>query len=153
MRQGHLSRIESFRANRGFTFLELLVVSAILVIGAFTVSISATPSDQLLIAHDVDRLNALFRLAHSEAALRGRPLSWEADESGYAFFEGSAATNRALDGSLRRRDWPFAVESVEGPTVVFGLEPLLPPAQFRLVTNRGETVLLVDAFGTVTLVQ
>jgi general secretion pathway protein H len=138
---------------RGFTLIELLVVIVILAVAAGIVSLSAAPSEDRLLAIEMDRLAALFRLAHNEAKVQGRPLTWEADTSGYRFLAGDEVRGEKADDPLRPRSWPFPVERVEAPTVVFGTEPLMPPAEIRLATTGRELVLSVDAFGTLSRTQ
>jgi general secretion pathway protein H len=130
------------------------VVVLILGIAAGVVSLSVAPSEDRLLAMEIDRLAALFRLAQNEAKVRGRPLTWQADTRGYRFLVGDAVHgDKAADDPLRPRDWPFAVERVEAPTLVFGLEPLLPPAEIRIATSQRELVLVMDAFGTLRRAQ
>ena len=104
-------------------------------------------------AMELDRLAALFRLAQNEAQVGGRPLVWEADAQGYRFLVGNAPRGEKPDDPLRPRSWAFKVEHVVAPTVVFGAEPLLPPAEIRITRPRGELVLALDAFGTLTRTQ
>lgn len=138
---------------RGFTLLELLVVIVILGVAAGMVSLSVAPSEERLLTMEMDRLAALFRLAQNEARVSGRPLVWEADGQGYRFLTGNAPRAENPDDPLRPRDWPFTVERIEAPNVVFGAEPLLPPAEIRITTPRRELVLALDAFGTLTRTQ
>jgi general secretion pathway protein H len=140
------------RKARGFTLLELLVVIAILGIAAGIVSLSAAPSVDRLVAEEAQRLATLFRLAQDEARTRGRPIAWEADVNGYRFTVGAAPPGPEND-ALRPRAWPFPVQRVEAPPLVFGAEPLLPPAEIRIATDGRELVLALDAFGTVTVRQ
>lgn len=138
---------------RGFTLLELLVVIVILGVAAGMVSLSVAPSEERLLTMEMDRLAALFRLAQNEARVSGRPLVWEADGQGYRFLAGNAPRAENPDDPLRPRAWPFTVERIEAPIVVFGAEPLLPPVEIRITTPRRELVLALDAFGTLTRTQ
>jgi len=138
---------------RGFSLLELLVVIVILGVTAGMVSLSVAPSEERLVATEMDRLAALFRLAQSESRVSGRPLVWKADGLGYRFLAGDVPRGEKPDDPLRPRDWPFTVERVDAPTIVFGAEPLLPPAEIRIMTPRRNLVLALDAFGTLTRKQ
>ena len=71
--------------GRGFTVIELLVVIVILGVVAGMVSLSVAPSEQRRLTEELDRLAALFRLAHDEARISGRAITWEAGADGYRF--------------------------------------------------------------------
>ena len=137
---------------RAFTLLELLVVLVILGVAAGMVTLSVAPREERLVALEAERLGALFRLAQDEARVRGRPVAWRADTQGYRFLVGGREPE-AADDPLRPRSWPFQVERVDAPALVFGAEPLLPPAQIRVQTRGRALVLALDAFGTVTVRQ
>jgi general secretion pathway protein H len=144
--------VTSLRAAGGFSLLELLVVLVILAIAAGAVSMSVAPRESRLVAEESERLAALFRLAQDEARVRGRPVAWIADEHGYRFLVGGQEPDAPGD-PLRARSWPFPVQRVEAPRLVFGAEPLLPPAEIRIATHEREVWLALDAFGTVTVRQ
>jgi general secretion pathway protein H len=150
----HISRRGGVPMKKaGFTLIELLVVIVILGVAAGMVSLSVAPSEERLAAMEVDRLAALFRLAQNEARVSGRPLTWQADANGYRFVTGETVHGATTDDPLRPRNWPFLVQRVEAPKLVFGSEPLLPPGEIRIATPRGEMVLALDAFGTLRRVQ
>ena len=138
---------------RGFTLIEILVVMAILAIAAATVVMSISTSDARLLQEETARLGALFRIAQNEARISGRALVWEADREGYRFrplllpSDGAEAAREWNDEILRARRWPFAVRAVEGGPIVFGREPLLEPAQLRIVTPEREARLTLDPLG------
>jgi general secretion pathway protein H len=136
----------------GFSLLELLVVLVILGIAAGVVSLSVAPREARLVAEESERLAALFRLAQDEARVRGRPVAWIADAQGYRFLIGGREPDAPGD-PLRARAWPFPVRRVQAPRLVFGAEPLLPPAEIRIATQEREVHLALDAFGTVTVRQ
>jgi len=114
--------------------------------------LSVNPGQERLVAIEVDRLAALFRLAQSEAKAGGRPLAWRGDLTGYRFLAGETVRGEKADDPLRPRAWPFVVQRLEAPDLVFGLEPLLMPAEIRIVTGQRELVLTLDAFGNLTRV-
>jgi general secretion pathway protein H len=136
----------------GFTLLELLVVLVILGVAAGVVSLAAAPSEARIARQEAERIAALFRVAQDEARVRGRPVSWLADAHGYRFVIGGKEPD-APDHPLRPRAWPFTVQQVTAPVLVFGAEPLLPPAEIRIKTPTRELVLALDAFGTVLVRQ
>jgi general secretion pathway protein H len=134
-----------------FTLVEMLVVLAIIGIAAGVVSLSVQPSEQRLVVEEGERLAVLFRLAQDEARVSGRPVSWQADTQGYRFFAGDILRGNTPDDPLRPREWPFHVQRVEAPALVFGAEPLLPPAEIRIATSTRELVLVLDAFGVLSI--
>jgi len=133
----------------GYTLLELLVVLVILGIVAGAVSISVAPSEQRRVTHEVERLAALFRLAHEETRVSGQPIAWRADTDGYQFeVDGSVRGIGVPDDPLRPRAWPFHVERVDAPVIVFGREPLLNPVQITIAGADRVLNLRLDEFGT-----
>jgi len=137
----------------GFTLLELLVVIVILGIAAGVVSISVAPLEERRMAEEIDRLGALLRLAQDEARLTGRDVTWEADADGYRFLVGGEVRGDSADDPLRPRSWAFEVRQVEAPRLTFGREPLLTPAQIRIVGAAREVIVSLDAFGSITVSQ
>src|SRR5262249_52590598 len=127
------------------------VVVAILGIAAGVVSLSVSPSDDRLLAEEAERLGALFRLAQDEARVSARPLTWQADTHGYRFVGSDCVHGDSFDDPLRPREWPFQVQRVTVPKLVFGAEPLLQPCEIQIATPNREVVLRVDAFGMVTV--
>jgi len=140
--------------GRGFTLLELLVVIAILGIVAGMVSLSIAPSEHRRLNEELDRLAALFRLAHDEARIGGRAITWQADATGYGFVDSEGERGGATsDDPLRRRTWPFEVQGVDAPEVVFGREPLMSPVRVQIATPDRMVIMDVDAFGELTVLQ
>jgi general secretion pathway protein H len=135
----------------GFTLLELLVVIVILGIAAGVVSLSVAPVEERRMAEDIDRLVALLKLAHDEALVTGRDITWEADATGYRFVMGTEVRNESADDPLRPRSWAFEVRRLEAPKLTFGREPLVAPARIRIVGAAREVTVSLDAFGTVTV--
>ena len=142
------------RKGAGFTLLELLVVIAILGIVAGMVSLSIVPSEDRRLSEELDRLAALFRLAHDEARVMGRAISWRADDGGYWFIESDGERGGAAsDDPLRARAWPFEVVAVDAPEIVFGREPLMSPVRVQIATPKRMVIMDIDAFGELTVVQ
>jgi len=138
----------------GFTLIELLVVIVILGIVAGMVTLSVAPSEQRRLTEELDRLAALFRLAHDESRISGRAITWQANADGYRFLV--ADDERGADepdDPLRPRAWPFEVKTVDAPEIVFGREPLMSPVRVEIVTPKRVVVMDVDAFGELTVVQ
>jgi len=141
-------------SQRAFTLLELLVVIAILGIVAGVVSLSIAPSEQRRVGEELERLAALLRLAHDEARVSGRAITWQADLHGYRFVRADDDDGEvATAGPLRARDWPFEVQRVSAPEIVFGREPLLSPARVEIATSGRVVIMQINAFGELAVVQ
>lgn len=142
------------RDSTGYTLIELLVVLVILGIVAGAVSMSVAPSEHRRMTHEVERLAALFRLAHEEARVSGQPIAWRADTDGYQFeVDGSVLGSDVPGDPLRARAWPFPVQRVDAPVIVFGREPLLNPVQINIVGAERVLNLRLDEFGTLKEVR
>ncbi|HUU71149.1 MAG TPA: type II secretion system minor pseudopilin GspH [Burkholderiales bacterium] len=142
------------RRGRGFTLLELLVVIVILGIVAGMVSLSIAPSENRRLTEELDRLAALFRLAHDEARVAGQVITWQADATGYRFVVSDGERGEmASDDPLRARPWPFEVSDVVAPEIVFGREPLMSPVRVQIATPTRMVIMDIDAFGELTVVQ
>jgi general secretion pathway protein H len=138
----------------GFTLLELLVVIVILGIVAGMVSLSIAPSEQRRLTEELDRLAALFRLAHDEARVGGIAITWQADAEGYRFLVSDGERGGiGSDDPLRARIWPFDVREVIAPDIVFGREPLMSPVRVQIATPTRVVIMDLDAFGELTVLQ
>jgi general secretion pathway protein H len=138
----------------GFTVIELLVVIVILGIVAGMVTLSVAPSEQRRLTEELDRLAALFRLAHDEARISGRAITWQAGADGYRFVVSDDERDASEpDDPLRPRTWPFEVQAVDAPEIVFGREALMSPVRVEIVTPTRVVIMDIDAFGELTVAQ
>lgn len=140
----------SARRACGLALLELLVTIMILGIVLGLVSLSVAPGEARRMDEEVQRLGALFRLAHDESRLGGRPLTWRADLAGYRFVLPDGTLRQGADDPLRPRAWPFALARLDAPAIRFGAEPLLARTEIRLATPARSVALVLDAFGQLT---
>jgi general secretion pathway protein H len=139
---------------RGFTLIELLLVVVLIAIAASVAAMSIRDDDRYKLQEEVDRLSALFRMAQSESRISGRTIVWEADLAGYGFRPASGAEEDKLREELgRRRSWPFTVQRIEGPRILFTREPLREPAVIRIETQNRELRLALDARGDLRIVD
>jgi len=153
------------RRDAGFTLIELMVVIAIIAIATAGVSLAAFPRADQPLARDARRLAQLFELAQAEARAGGRPILWQADETGYRFTRRPAWTPRNAqaavtespqadefrdDESLRPRKWEAgrvqaSVEPAQGAT--FTSEWIAPPMRVELRDDFQRIAVMRDAAG------
>ncbi len=100
----------TWRAQRGYTLVEMLVVLMVIGIMLGLVSLSIAPDPQAKLKRDAERLETLFALAAEEAQLTSHPIAWRGDEKGYAFFRRERDGWRAMQGDaqFRARNWDLA---------------------------------------------
>jgi type II secretion system protein H len=84
------------RANcvRGFTLLEILVVVAIIAIGAGVAVLASTSDDRGVATREAKRLAGAVEHASARAQWRSETLGVSADGSGWRFWRRSSETNR-----------------------------------------------------------
>lgn len=116
------------------------------------VTLSAAPSPQRELRADADRLAQLLALAREEAQVRGAPIRFEADSSGFRFvvFRDRQWRTVSDDGDLRARAWGaqtrVLVERPDGRRVLeFGRD--LVEAPYRVVLQRADAAVSIVANG------
>ena len=70
---------------RGFTLIELMVVLAIVAIGAALASLALPDGDSRTLAREADRLAALLESARAQSRAAGVPVVWRATPDGFAW--------------------------------------------------------------------
>ena len=70
---------------RGFTLIELMVVMAIVAIGAALASLALPDSDSRTLAREGERLAALLESARAQSRAAGVPVRWRTTASGFVF--------------------------------------------------------------------
>jgi general secretion pathway protein H len=138
--------------SRGFTLIELLVTLIVIGVVVGMVTLSAAPSPQRELRADADRLAQLLSLAREESQVRGSPIRFEADASGFRFVMFRDRQWRAFsdDADLRARAWGaetrVLVDRPDGRRVLeFGRD--LVEAPYRVVLQRSEAAVTIVANG------
>jgi general secretion pathway protein H len=112
--------------QRGFTFVELMVVVAIIALGTAVASLALRDSAADQLAREGDRLAALLESARAQSRAAGVPVRWRATEGGFVFdgWPASAppAPTRWLDA--RTVAWGNAALLL-GPEPVIGAQSVL----------------------------
>jgi general secretion pathway protein H len=151
---GHRTLLSCARAQRGFTLIELLVALLVAAVIIGMVSVSGAPSPERALRFEAERLAQLLSLAREEAQLRGAPIRFESDESGYRFVIFRDRQWRVLtdDRDLRARPWEtetrLLVERADGrDTLVFGRDLVEPPYRVRLLRPGVGVTIVANGLG------
>ena len=141
---GSSRNLASARRAAGFTLIEVMVVLAIVAIGAGLISLAIRDPSETRLEHEAARLSALLETARTEARAGGFDVSWvPGGEGGTAFrFVGLPAalalpTNWLSDG--------VNAEVVGGRSVMLGPDAILPPQ--RIVLRLDERRLEIGTDG------
>ncbi len=125
------NRAPTRRRGAGFTLIEVMVVLAIVAIGAGLISLAIRDPAETRLEHEAARLSALLEAARTEARAGGFDVSWvPGGEGGDAFrFVGLPAalalpTNWLGDG--------ISAEVVGASSVMLGPDAILPPQRIVL---------------------
>jgi len=130
----------------GFTFIELLVVLAIIAIASATVSLAIRDPAATRLEHEAARLVALLESARAEARASGLVVQWrpngaDAAAPGFRFI--------GLPGD-QPTQWlePAVVAQVEGlPLLTLGPEPLIGAQRVVLQLGEQRLVIATDGLG------
>lgn len=135
--------------QRGFTLIELLVALMVAAVIVAMVTLSGAPNPERALRFDAERLAQLLSLAREEAQVRGAPIRFESDDTGFRFlvFRGRQWRPITDDGDLRARPWEvetrLVVERADGRrTLDFGRDLVEPPYRVRML-RQGATVTIV----------
>ncbi len=130
------------RLRRGFTLVEILVVTVILAVTvvAVTLAVSGAGGERQL-ARDAERLRGLIGYACEQAERRGRQIGISMNRDGYRFSRSDHADwLPELDGDLRPRKWSVpgapALLTHDGARVDIGDE--FPPRPQLVCFSSGE---------------
>lgn len=119
--------MNTHRATRGFTLLELLVVLVVIAIGTAMVSARLLPDDQRLLDQDAERLAQILSVAQEHSAVKAETLVFMAADNGFRFgVQGSGNTLLPLrDDLLGPRRWQLADTAIRIENNGLAVERLL----------------------------
>ena len=151
--------IDSRRAARGFTLVELMVVMVIIGITLGIVSLNAIPSPQQNLQNEAQRLALLLQLARDEAIVRNRLVAFEADGERSRFLVRNDTRWDPVTGDdlLRERTFKNAPVSllIDPPgagagnplRITFGREPVDKPFLLTLAVGNARVAIRADGIG------
>lgn len=143
------------RAQRAFTLIELLIVLAIIAVGAALVSVALPDPDAARLEEEGARLSALLEMARAEARVSGVAVSWapRAPADGLTDLKGVPVHFRfvGLPSSLalpsRWLDERVAAQVVGASALTLGPAAILPPQRVVLTLASQRLELVSDGLG------
>lgn len=145
-------------AQSGFTLIELLVVLVIMGIAVAAVGLSVRPDPLHLLRQDASHLLQGLQAAQAEALADGRPITWQADSTGFRF---SRRDERRTgldqfhdDPQLRPRAWStpaIEVRVIPRQRVVLNAEWFEAALRLQLSDGQNSVSVLRTAAGTFRL--
>ena len=155
-----LSAQRGFIGQRGFTLIELLVVLIVAAVITGMVTMSGSPSPDRVLRQDAERLALLLSLAREEAQVRGAPIRFESDSSGYRFviFRDRQWRTVADDGDLRPRPWStetrLLIERADGTaSLEFGRDMVEAPYRVRMQRPGASVTIVANGLGSFDVVD
>lgn len=142
----------SRRVREGFTFVELLVVIAVIGVAATAVVLSA-PDPRPSVAVEAERFGARLSLARDEAVLTNTSVAVRLSSDGYGFEVFDGRVWQGLNGALGKQTWPEGVSAPHEGRVVFDASGLAEPVAWPLERDGVSVVVAVDGSGEVSLVR
>jgi general secretion pathway protein H len=157
---GRAARGPQHRRPHGFTLIELLVALMVAAVIVAMVTVSGSPNPERALRFDAERLAQLLSLAREEAQVRGAPIRFESDDTGFRFLIFRDRQWRPIDGDvdLRARAWDvetrLLVERADGRrTLVFGRDLVEPPYRVRLVRQGASATIVANGLGAFEVAQ
>lgn len=141
-----------FRAQRGFTLLELMVVVSIIALATTAVSLSLPDANSDRLETEALRLSALLESARAQSRTSGVPVYWRATEQGFEFV-GLSSRKEAPNPLAGMRQWLQTDTRAEvtrpagSTSLVLGPEPLIAAQQVQLRLGSQSLLLATDGLG------
>ncbi len=155
----HTAFRQGARQQRGFTLVELLVVSLVIVLITSTIALKLTAGGKKALHEEARRMNALIRMASEQALLQGRDIGMVVENNGYSFYlfdlvqqrwlnlgteklfrERTLPDNMRVQLAVEENDvtWPEPEEESEEDGDRDSDEPALVPTPQVLMLSSGE---------------
>ena len=132
-------RISASSSQRGFTLIELLVVLIVAAVITGMVTLSGSPSPDRVLRQDAERLALLLSLAREEAQVRGAPIRFESDSSGYRFV------------IFRDRQWRTVADDTSA--LEFGRDMVEAPYRVRMQRPGASVTIVANGLGSFDVVD
>ncbi len=121
---------------KGFTLLELMVVVAVIAVGAAGVALALRDGSQTALEREADRLAAVLDAARAQSRASGARLSFRATPEGF-LIEG-------LPNALPQAWLTSGVQAQANGPVLLGPEPIIEPSRITLVLGEQSRVVSTD---------
>jgi general secretion pathway protein H len=125
------------RKNKGFTLLELMVVVAVIAVGAAGVALSLRDASATALEREADRLAAVLDAARAQSRASGVALYFRPTPEGF-LIEG-------MQGAKVQAWLSQGVQVQSASAVELGPEPIIAPS--RIVLSLGEQTRAVSTDG------
>ena len=142
-------------SSRGFTLIELMIVVALIAIGAGVVSLALRDPASQRLETEAARLSALLESARAESRASGLPVVWVPQgrsENEQFHFVGLPDADR-IDPGGRWLDASVSAEVAGAKAVVLGPEPLIGAQRVLLRLGDQRIELATDGLGPFTVVS
>jgi general secretion pathway protein H len=143
------------RGVRGFTLVELLIVIAIIALGAGLVALALPDRDAARLEEEGERLTALLEMARAEARVAGVAVRWVprndsdagSDASGQPINFRFVGLPVAMALPTRWLDPRVSAQVVDAASVLLGPEAILPAQRIVLRLDQRRLELASDGLG------
>ena len=155
--------MNAWKAARGFTLVELMVVMVIIGIALGMVSLNIVPAPREELEKEARRIALLLQLARDEAIVRNRQVVFEAQPDRYRFLVRNENRWELVvgDDMLRERAFkhtpvslsldPPGAGSANPLRITFGREPVDRPFVLTLADGENAVAIRADGIGHFTV--